>query len=93
MSAGGPRFADDPDTLDTGCGVPVVVDMGAYEFQGDPALVVFADLTGDGTVGMDDLETLLDCWLSSEGLCCVADLELDGTVSTIDLLLLLANWG
>jgi hypothetical protein len=90
---GNPRFADDPATADTGCGVPVVVDMGAYEFQGDPARVVFADLTGDGTVGVDDVEMLLDCWSSSEGPCCVADLDLDGTVSTIDLLILLGKWG
>jgi hypothetical protein len=53
---------------------------------------VFADLTGDGTVGLDDLETLLDCWSSSDEPCCVADLDLDGTVSTIDLLILLGNW-
>lgn len=36
--AGDPRFADDPDTPDTGFGAPLVVDMGAYEFQagGEP---------------------------------------------------------
>ena len=67
--------------------------MGEYELQGNPAQVVFADVTGDGTVGMDDLEMLLDCWSSSEEPCCVADLDVDGTVSTIDLLILLGNWG
>jgi parallel beta-helix repeat protein len=90
---GNPRFADDSGTADTGCGVPVVVDMGAYEFQGDPADVVFADLTGDGIIGLDDFETLLNCWASSEEPCCLADLDLDGTVGIVDFLILLGNWG
>jgi hypothetical protein len=89
---GNPRFADDSATADTGCGMPVVVDMGAYEFQGDPAQVVYADLTGDGTVGMDDLEMLLAAWGPAVEECQLADLDLDGKVSTIDLLILLGNW-
>jgi hypothetical protein len=28
----GPRFVDDPETVDTGSGIPPVVDMGAYEY-------------------------------------------------------------
>ena len=76
-----------------GCGVPVVVDMGAYEYQGDPGTVVFADLTGDGMVGMDDFDTLLNCWSSSDEPCCVADLDLDGAVGVVDFLILLGNWG
>jgi hypothetical protein len=90
---GNPRCADDPATADTGCGVPVVVDMGAYEYQGDPAEVVYADLTGDGIVGLDDFDTLLDCWSSAGGPCCLADLNLDGVVGVVDFLILLANWG
>jgi hypothetical protein len=90
---GDPRFADDPATADTGCGVPVVVDMGAYEFQGEPAVVVFADLTGDGIVDLDDFDILLDCWSSSDEACCLADLDLDGTVGIVDFLNLLGNWG
>jgi hypothetical protein len=31
---GDPRFVDDPGTSDTGVGNPLVVEMGAYEFQG-----------------------------------------------------------
>ena len=44
---GNPRFADDPDTPDTGNpdGINPIVDMGAYEFQ-DPC----ADSDGDGQV-------------------------------------------
>ena len=90
---GNPRFADDPATADTGCGVPVVVDMGPYEFQGEPTEVVYADLTGDGFVGLDDFETLMVCWSSSDEPCCLADLDLDGTVGIVDFLLLLADWG
>ena len=29
---GNPRFVDDPDTIDTGNGMPPIVDMGAYEY-------------------------------------------------------------
>lgn len=34
-AAGQPRFHDDPGTPDTGVGTPPIVDMGAFEFQGD----------------------------------------------------------
>jgi hypothetical protein len=90
---GNPRFADDPDMPDTGCGVPVIVDMGAYEFQGNPATVLFADINADGIVGLDDFEALLNCWSSSDEQCCVADLDLDGVVGIVDFLILLGNWG
>jgi len=40
--AGGPRFLDDPQTPDTGNGLPPIVDMGAYEFQ--PPIVIAAHL-------------------------------------------------
>jgi hypothetical protein len=52
-----------------------------------------ADLTGNVIVGLDDLETLLGCWSSSDEPCCVADLDLGGTVGVVDFLILLANWG
>ncbi|MHC4216995.1 MAG: right-handed parallel beta-helix repeat-containing protein [Planctomycetota bacterium] len=90
---GSPRFADHPATADTGCGIPVIADMGAYEFQGDPAEIIYADLTGDGVVGTADFEMLLDCWSLSDGPCCLADLDLDGAVGIVDFLILLGNWG
>ncbi|MHC4653103.1 MAG: choice-of-anchor Q domain-containing protein [Planctomycetota bacterium] len=90
---GNPRFADDPGADDIGCGVPVVVDMGAYEYQGNPADVTFADLNGDNVVGLDDFDALMNCWSSSEEPCCIADLDLNGTVNVVDFLILLANWG
>ncbi len=48
---GNPRFVDEPNTPDTGNGTPPVVDMGAYEFQGEPGEIhgtVFKDRDGDG---------------------------------------------
>jgi hypothetical protein len=42
---GDPRFVDDPNTADTGNGTAPIVDMGAYEFQGDnpiPAVSAWA---------------------------------------------------
>jgi hypothetical protein len=89
---GNPRFADDPATGDTGCGVPVVVDMGAYEYQGNPASVTFADLNGDNVVGLDDFDALMGCWSSSDEPCCIADLDMSGSVNVVDVLILLANW-
>jgi hypothetical protein len=88
---GNPRFADDPATADTGCGVPVVVDMGAYEYQGNPAAVVFADLNGDGFVGIADLMILNGCVGSGDPDCCSADLDLDGEVGMSDRLLAWAS--
>ena len=91
---GNPRFADDADTEDTGCGAPVVVDMGAYEFQGDawhPMLI--GDIDGNGAVNTTDLLVLLAAWGEYEDDCVLADLDFSGEVNTADLLTLLANWG
>jgi predicted outer membrane repeat protein len=91
---GNPRFNADENDFDPGCGVPVVVDMGAYEYQFDPVEdVIFADLTGDGSVGAADLLGLLVSWGPCAKGCCLADLDLDGTVGAADLLILLVNWG
>ncbi len=90
---GNPRFADDPATVDTGCGVPVIVDMGAYEFQGTPATVKLGDIDADGAVAVPDLLTLLAAWGPTGGGCQLADFDLDGIVAMPDLLILLANWG
>ena len=90
---GNPRFNADENDFDSGCGVPVVVDMGAYEYQFDPVEdVIFADLNGDGSVGVVDLLGLLGEWGPCAKGCCLADLDLDGAVGYLDLSLLLANW-
>jgi len=89
---GNPRFAADKIDFDPGCGIPVVVDMGAYEYQGDPFPVKFGDIDGDGIVGTVDFLALLDDWGSCVEKCCLSDLDLDGNVGIIDFLLLLGNW-
>ncbi len=91
---GNPRFNADEADVDPGCGVPVVVDMGAYEYQFDPVdQVTFADLNGDDVVGVVDLLGLLGSWGPCAKGCCLANLDLDGNVGVSDLLALLANWG
>ncbi len=86
--AGSPRFAVDGNELNPGCGTPVIVDMGAYEFSGSSFNVVFGDLDGNGTVGVNDLMILNGCLGSDDPECCVADLNVDGVVGLADRLLL-----
>ncbi len=91
---GNPRFNADEADFDPSCGVPVVVDMGAYEYQFAPVdQVTFADLNGDDAVGAADLLGLLASWGPCGKGCCLADLNIDGIVGASDLLILLANWG
>jgi predicted outer membrane repeat protein len=65
---GQPRAANDPLATDVGLAVlGLAVDMGAFEFQpdgGDP--VCPADLSGDGVVGLGDLNALLSNWGACE---------------------------
>ena len=90
---GNPRFNADEADFDPGCGVPVVVDMGAYEYQYDPVEdVIFADLNADGAVGILDLLAVLAAW-GDPANNCLADLDIDGDVDILDLLTLLAHWG
>ncbi len=87
---GNPRFRADPVDFDPGCGVPVVVDMGAYEFEFGPGFeVVFADIIVDGCVNVPDLLYLLSKWGTND---CLADLDVNCSVTVSDLLALLANW-
>ena len=92
---GNPRFAADADDFDPGCGVPVVVDMGAYELQGDPFRVMYGDIDGDGAVGINDFLLVLGLWgpCSIFDKCCLADLNLDGQIRITDFLIVLGNWG
>ncbi len=90
---GNPRFNADEADFDPGCGVPVVVDMGAYEYQFNPVEeVIFADLNADGAVGILDLLAVLAAWGDARNNC-LGDLDIDGDVGILDLLTLLANWG
>jgi predicted outer membrane repeat protein len=90
---GNPRFAADEADFDPGCGIPVVVDMGAYEYQGEPFPVRFGDIDGSGAVDVADFLLLIDGWGACPGDCCLADLDLDGGVRVVDFLLVLAHWG
>jgi hypothetical protein len=91
---GNPRFNADELDFDPGCGIPVVVDMGAYEYQFDPVdEVIFADLNADGMVDGADLGTLFGEWGDCVVDCCLSDLNLDGVVNGADLGILLGSWG
>ena len=89
-----PRFADDPETGDTGCGEPVQVDIGAHEYQGEPVKrMCYADATDDGIVGFADVLEVLSAWGEYGETCRLGDLDLSGTVDFGDLLIVLAAWG
>jgi hypothetical protein len=85
---GDPRFIDDPDTPDTGIGVPPIVDRGAYEYQLPSPCP--ADVNGDGEVDVADLLIILALWGSAEPL---GDVNGDGIVDVQDLLEVLSAWG
>jgi hypothetical protein len=91
---GSARFTDDSSVADTGCGAPVVVDMGAFERTGAPAPgpLYLGDIDGSGGVGINDFLALLAEWGPCDDQCCLADLNLDGTVGIDDFLILLASW-
>lgn len=90
---GNPRLADVPSAPDAGCGLPVVVDMGASEAAGSPVNPLrLGDVDGDGAVGVVDFLLLLSSWGPCGGTCCLADLDVDGSVSISDFLLLLSSW-
>ncbi len=83
------RFFDDPDTADTGCGCPPIVDMGAYEFGDAGSQPCPGDLDCDRVVGHSDLGIFLRAWhISDEG-----DLNCDGETDHADLGILLGHWG
>ncbi len=51
---GNPRFMDDPAASDTGVGLGLIIDMGVFEFGGDPA-----DFNHDGRVDLRDFAEFL----------------------------------
>ena len=86
-----PRFADDPSFEENGCGVPVIVDIGAFEFAGEGSMPFRGDLNGDLIVNTADLLVLFGNWGLCSG-CCLADFEINGSVDTVDLLILFGEW-
>ncbi len=51
-----------------------------------------SDLSGDGTVNVTDLLSLIDAWGPCPGEC-DADFDNNGTVDIVDLLTLIGDWG
>ncbi|MBU0616969.1 MAG: hypothetical protein KKI02_04575, partial [Planctomycetes bacterium] len=88
------RFFDDPDTPDTGSGVPPIVDMGPYEFGDETPPPCFGDLDGDLDVDLADLATLIGNYGMTSGASGTdGDMDCDGNVDLSDLGALLARYG
>jgi hypothetical protein len=88
------RFFDDPDTPDTGSGLPPIVDMGAYEFGGSDLPPCRGDLDGDRDVDAADLSVLLANYGMLEGATGAdGDMDCDGDVGLSDLARLLSVYG
>ena len=88
------RFFDDPDTGDTGSGLPPIVDIGPYEFGGSDLPPCHGDLDGDRDIDLADLSILLASYAMSEGAGGTdGDMNCDGDVDLSDLSQLLATYG
>ncbi|MFQ5807169.1 MAG: hypothetical protein ACE5I3_12040, partial [Phycisphaerae bacterium] len=88
---GNPRFVDDPGMPDSGNGTPPIVDMGAYEFQGETC---FGDLDGDDDIDLTDLAQLLGNYGTTSGAVYTdGDLDREGDVDLADLAALLSVYG
>ncbi|MCH7547080.1 MAG: hypothetical protein IID30_11840 [Planctomycetes bacterium] len=81
------------DTLGNPRIVNDIVDMGAFEFQGQVCLADCAPPGGNGLVNVTDLLQLLATWGSPDAACDIAPPGGDGVVNVSDLLLVLASWG
>jgi hypothetical protein len=88
------RFFDDPNTPDTGSGLPPIVDMGAYEFGGSDLPPCRGDLDGDRDVDFDDLVVLLGHYgMTSGANGADGDMDCDGDVELSDLADFLGAYG
>ncbi len=88
------RFFDDPNTPDTGSGLPPIVDMGAYEFGGSDLPPCHGDLDGDRDVDLDDLAVLLAHYGVLEGANGAdGDMDCDGDIQIADLAEFLGAYG
>jgi predicted outer membrane repeat protein len=88
------RFFDDPDSPDTGSGLPPIVDMGAYEFGGTGPQPCVGDLNGDGIINLADLGILLANYGTTSGMTYTdGDLNCDCAVDLADLGELLGRYG
>ena len=65
---------DDPNTANTGVpgnGFAEIVDMGAYEFQGE---VCYADCNGSGTLDLFDFLCFQNSFVNGEPYACDCDI-------------------
>jgi predicted outer membrane repeat protein len=98
-SGGGLHFFESPAStvMDTHlCGNSLEQIDGAYfDFGGNSVdadcVACVGDITGDGTVGVDDLLELIATFGPCDG--CPADLDGDGIVGVDDILIILSAWG
>ncbi|MHC4615392.1 MAG: right-handed parallel beta-helix repeat-containing protein, partial [Planctomycetota bacterium] len=91
---GNPRCVHAPIDPHTGCGIPAIVDMGAYESQDGTAFDIrFGDIDGDGCVDLVEVMSVLADWGACPVDCCLSDLDMDGFVGITDFLLVLRLWG
>jgi hypothetical protein len=82
-----PRFLDDLGMPDDGLGTPPLIDMGAYEFQGETC---YGDIDGDHDVDATDLASLLAHYGEIGTVYTNGDLNRDEEVDSSDLAALLA---
>lgn len=89
---GAPRFVDDPGMPDDGVLFGgLVVDMGAYEFQGETC---FGSIDGDADIDLADLAGLLANYGATSGAVYTdGDLDRDEDVDLSDLATLLSVYG
>lgn len=84
------RFLDDPWVIDTGVkggsGGDLVVDMGAYEFQG---VSCAADFNADGALDTRDVLAFLNTWTAQDP---ASDCDGNGVIDTRDVLCFLNLW-
>ncbi|GIK20328.1 MAG: hypothetical protein DYG93_05280 [Leptolyngbya sp. PLA2] len=81
--SGDPRFHNDMGTTDTGVpgnGHTAVIDMGAFEFQGNSCK---ADFNNDGVVNTLDFIAFLNAFTSGDQR---ADFNGDGVINTLDFI-------
>jgi hypothetical protein len=79
-----PRFLDDPEVVDTGAGVPPIVDLGAYEGWDDsPYQCNASDLAEPfGVLDLSDIIAFIDGFLAADD---SADLNDDGVFDLTDI--------
>jgi predicted outer membrane repeat protein len=85
---GNPRFADDPDTTDSGNGTAPIVDMGAYELPVEGCPNACGDISASGgSIDLVDFASFALCFGASPDsspACLCSDLDESGTINLVD---------